>query len=138
MALLEIGEHEVDAQLHAGGLAAIERGRHALEEALDRRVLQHVAERAQGDALVRRALAQLDEMGVMVGGLVVNRVLPGESGDTFLRARRAQERVYLDEIEQRFADRARLALPQYPRDVYGLARLGPSAHALSAAVQPVG
>jgi arsenite-transporting ATPase len=85
-----------------------------------------------------RALAQLDEMGVKIGGLVVNRVLPGESGDTFLRARRAQERVYLDEIERRFADRARIALPQYPRDVYGLGRLGPIANVLTAAVLPPG
>jgi arsenite-transporting ATPase len=81
-----------------------------------------------------RALAQLDEMGVKVGGLVVNRILPGESGDTFLRARRSQERVYLDEIEQRFAARARILLPQYPRDVYGLARLAPIANVLAAAV----
>jgi arsenite-transporting ATPase len=85
-----------------------------------------------------RALAQLDEMGVKIGGLVVNRVLPGESGDTFLRARRAQERVYLDEIERRFADRARIALPQYPRDVYGLGRLGPIANVLTVAVLPPG
>jgi arsenite-transporting ATPase len=85
-----------------------------------------------------RALAQLDEMGVKIGGLVVNRVLPGESGDTFLRARRSQERVYLDEIDARFADRARISLPQYARDVYGLARLGPIANVLAAAVAPPG
>ena len=80
-----------------------------------------------------RALAQLDETGVKIGGLVVNRVLPEHTTDAFLTARRAQERVYLDEIATRFADRPRVYLPQFPRDVYGLASLGPIADALAAA-----
>jgi arsenite-transporting ATPase len=80
-----------------------------------------------------RALTQLDETGVKVGGLVVNRVLPAETSDAFLQARRAQERVYLDEIAQRFGSRPRVFLPQYPRDVYGLASLGPVAEAMAEA-----
>ena len=80
-----------------------------------------------------RALAQLDETGVKIGGLVVNRVLPEHTTDAFLTERRAQERVYLDEIATRFADRPRVYLPQFPRDVYGLASLGPIADALTAA-----
>ena len=80
-----------------------------------------------------RALTQLDETGVKVGGLVVNRVLPRETSDAFLAARRAQEQIYLDEIAARFADRPRVYLPQFRRDVYGLASLGPVADALAAA-----
>jgi arsenite-transporting ATPase len=80
-----------------------------------------------------RAAAQLDETGVKVGGLIVNRVLPAETADAFLQARRAQEQVYLDEIASRFASRPRVYLPQYPRDVYGLASLGPVAEALARA-----
>jgi arsenite-transporting ATPase len=80
-----------------------------------------------------RALAQLDDTGVKVAGLIVNRVLPGETSDAFLQARRAQERVYLGEIAARFGDRPRLFLPQYPSDVYGLASLGPVAEALAEA-----
>ncbi len=80
-----------------------------------------------------RALAQLDETGVKIGGLVVNRVLPEHTTDAFLTERRAQERVYLDEIATRFGDRPRVYLPQFPRDVYGLASLGPIADALAAA-----
>lgn len=80
-----------------------------------------------------RAAAQLDETGVKVGGLVVNRVLPAGTSDAFLLARRAQEQVYLDEIARRFASRPRLYLPQYPRDVYGLASLGPVAEAMARA-----
>ena len=80
-----------------------------------------------------RALTQLDETGVKVGGLVVNRVLPRETTDPFLAARREQEQVYLDEIATRFANRPRVYLPQFRRDVYGLSSLGPVADALAAA-----
>lgn len=80
-----------------------------------------------------RALTQLDDTGVKVGGLVVNRVLPQETTDAFLAARREQEQVYLDEIATRFARRPRVYIPQFRRDVYGLASLGPVADALAAA-----
>lgn len=70
-----------------------------------------------------RALEQLDEAGVRVGGVVVNRVLPPASDDPFLTARRAQERVYLDEIETRFARQRRVRIPQLERDVYGIQAL---------------
>lgn len=78
-----------------------------------------------------RALVQLDETGVKIGGLVVNRVLPAETSDAFLQARQAQERRYLDEIAARFSARPRVYLPQFPQDVYGLASLGRVAEALA-------
>ena len=77
-----------------------------------------------------RALAQLDEAGVRVGALIVNRVLPPSSIDPFLIARQAQERVYLDEIDSRFADVPRLRVPQLPRDVHGIETLQTIAAAL--------
>jgi arsenite-transporting ATPase len=80
-----------------------------------------------------RAIAQLDDTGVKIGGLIVNRVLPAETADAFLQARRAQERIYLDEIDRRFAGRPRVHLPQFPQDIYGLASLGPVASALAEA-----
>jgi len=80
-----------------------------------------------------RALTQLDDTGVRVGGLVVNRVLPATTTDAFLHARREQERIYLDEIARRFGDRPRVELPQFPKDVYGLASLEPIADMLLAA-----
>jgi arsenite/tail-anchored protein-transporting ATPase len=70
-----------------------------------------------------RALTQLDDAGVRVGGLVVNRVLPPTSTDAFLTSRRDQERVYLDEIAKRFSQQTRVHIPQLERDVYGLAAL---------------
>jgi arsenite-transporting ATPase len=67
-----------------------------------------------------RALTLLDEAGVRVGAVVVNRVLPATSSDAFLTSRRNQERIYLDEIAMRFAEHARLHIPQLESDVYGL------------------
>jgi arsenite-transporting ATPase len=70
-----------------------------------------------------RAIDQLDEAAVKVGALVVNRVLPETSSDAFLSARRRQERVYLEEIERRFAAYPLVRVPQFESDVYGIAAL---------------
>jgi arsenite/tail-anchored protein-transporting ATPase len=70
-----------------------------------------------------RTVDLLDETGVDLGALIVNRVLPdGLEGD-FYRARKEQELTYLDEIERRFERLARVRVIQLPRDVYGLASL---------------
>jgi arsenite-transporting ATPase len=52
-----------------------------------------------------------------------NRVLPDEVEGEFLKSRKAQERVYLDEIERRFSDLRRVYVRQLPRDVYGVGSL---------------
>ncbi len=70
-----------------------------------------------------RAAAELEEAGVKVGGVIVNRVLPADLSGDFYLARREQEQVYLAEIERRFTQYPRLHVPQLPRDVYGLASL---------------
>jgi arsenite-transporting ATPase len=70
-----------------------------------------------------RAIDQLDEAGVKVGGLVINRVLPDHSTDQFLTARRNQEQRYLDEITSRFSRHKRIYVPQFESDVYGMAAL---------------
>ena len=70
-----------------------------------------------------RAIAQLDEAGVRVGSLVINRVLPASTDDPFLSARRRQEAVYLDEIAQRFSSHATIRVPQLESDVYGMSSL---------------
>ena len=70
-----------------------------------------------------RALAQLDETGVRVGTLIVNRVLPASSSDAFLTARRRQERVYLNEIASRFGVYSRAEIPQLESDVMSLSAL---------------
>jgi arsenite/tail-anchored protein-transporting ATPase len=70
-----------------------------------------------------RAIAQLDEVGVKVGALVLNRVLPDATTDPFLAARRRQEQIYLSEIDRRFAAHSLVRLPQMESDVYGVAAL---------------
>src|SRR5687767_1396462 len=85
-------------------------------------VLVMVAERLPIEETAR-AIAQLEEAGVSIGGLVVNRVLPETSPDPFLRARHEQELIYLDEIERRFRSHLKVRVPQLPSDVHGVATL---------------
>jgi arsenite-transporting ATPase len=92
-------------------------------------VLVLVAERLPIEE-TSRALAQLDEAGVRVGALIVNRVLPASSPDPFLVARQGQERIYLDEIDQRFKHVPIMRVPQLPRDVHGTKTLETIAAAL--------
>lgn len=85
-------------------------------------VLVLVAERLPIEETAR-AIAQLAEAGVTIGGLVVNRILPDTSPDPFLRARHDQEQIYLDEIDRRFAAHTRVRVPQLPSDVHGITTL---------------
>ena len=91
-----------------------------------------VAQCRDGIEETARAIEQLDEAGVTVGGLVVNRVLPASSPDPFLQSRHSQEVIYLDEIDRRFAKWARVRVPQLPSDVHGVTTL----EALSAILIP--
>jgi arsenite-transporting ATPase len=70
-----------------------------------------------------RAIEQLDDIGVKVATLVLNRVLPASTEDAFLAARRRQERVYVEEIDRRFSAHRIIRVPQLESDVYGLAAL---------------
>lgn len=70
-----------------------------------------------------RAIEQLDDIGVRVGALVLNRVLPDTTTDPFLVARRRQEQIYLDEISRRFSTHNIVRVPQRESDVYGLPAL---------------
>jgi arsenite-transporting ATPase len=92
-------------------------------------VLVLIAERLPIEETAR-AMTQLEEAGVRVGALIVNRVLPADSPDPFLVARQTQERVYLDEIDRRFAGVLRLRVPQLARDVQGIETLQVIAGAL--------
>jgi arsenite-transporting ATPase len=70
-----------------------------------------------------RAADLLDDTGVDVGGLVVNRVLPDGLDGEFYLSRKAQEETYLAEIDRRFKRLRRVRIRQLPRDVYGLTSL---------------
>ena len=85
-------------------------------------VLVLIAERLPVEETAR-AIDLLDEAGVTVGGLVINRILPDTSPDPFLRARHDQEQVYLDEIDRRFKKHLKVRVPQLPSDVHGVQTL---------------
>src|SRR5687767_12233622 len=85
-------------------------------------VLVLVAERLPIEETAR-AIEQLHEAGVTIGGLVVNRVLPETSPDPFLRARHEQELIYLDEIDRRFTSHLKVRVPQLASDVHGVKTL---------------
>jgi arsenite-transporting ATPase len=70
-----------------------------------------------------RAIHLLEDAGVPLGGVIVNRVLPDAATGEFFVSRKAQERVYLDEIERRFSGARRVRVPQLPRDVHGVESL---------------
>jgi arsenite-transporting ATPase len=70
-----------------------------------------------------RAVHRLAEAGVHVGGIVVNRVLPPEAEGEYYRARKAQERAHLAEIERRLPVAPRVFVPQLESDVHGVASL---------------
>lgn len=82
-------------------------------------ILVLVAERLPIEETAR-AIEQLEDAGVTIGGLVINRVLPETSPDPFLRARHDQEQIYLDEIERRFSRHLTVRVPQLPSDVHGI------------------
>jgi arsenite-transporting ATPase len=70
-----------------------------------------------------RAADLLEDTGVNLGGLVVNRVLPDDLEGAFYRSRKAQEQTYLLDIGRRFPRLRRVLIRQLPRDVYGLESL---------------
>lgn len=68
----------------------------------------------------KKAIAALEQFGIDVAGMVVNRVLPDGPIGEFLEERRAQEKQYLSEIDERFDRIPRIRIPLFPRDVGGL------------------
>lgn len=67
-----------------------------------------------------RALATLRRFQVPVAAMLVNRVLPDAAAGTFLAKRRAQQSLYLAEIEELFATVPRRTVDLFETDVHGL------------------
>jgi arsenite-transporting ATPase len=70
-----------------------------------------------------RSLQTLSEVGMEIGQVVENRVLPPHATGEFYESRRRQEQVYLDEIDRRFRHLPCLRIPQLDSDVHGLESL---------------
>jgi arsenite-transporting ATPase len=131
-ALLEIdrGVDEAEEPASDPVLTALERRHERLQRLravmVDRSrtafVLVTVAERLAIEETARAADLFADT-AIDVAGLVVNRVLPDVVEGEFMASRKAQERVYLEEIERRFQSLKRVRVRQLPRDVYGLGSL---------------
>ncbi len=70
-----------------------------------------------------RAVHELEHAHLHVGAIIVNRVLPEDLGGAYYQARKAQERVYLEEIERRFRGVPRVRVPLLESDVHGVRSL---------------
>lgn len=82
-----------------------------------------------------RSLANLTAHGIEVGALLVNRVLPESANEgEFMRARLAQQREYLAEIDSRFADRHTARIEQDARDISDRGQLETVARSLERAL----
>ncbi len=111
-------------------LLALERRQDRLEEVRARMisrgttafVLVTIPERLPIEEAAR-SLETLGEVGIEIGQVVVNRVLPPHATGEFYESRRRQEQVYLDEIDRRFAPLPRLRVPQLDSDIHGLQSL---------------
>jgi arsenite/tail-anchored protein-transporting ATPase len=77
-----------------------------------------------------RAADELQRVGLPLGAIVVNRVLPDEASGAFIEARRRQQQVYLSEIDRRFDGKPRVRVAERPSDVHGVADLEAVARAL--------
>ncbi len=70
-----------------------------------------------------RAVHDLEHAHLHVAALIVNRVLPENLAGEYYAARKAQERVYLEEIDRRFRGMPTRTVPLLESDVHGVAAL---------------
>jgi arsenite-transporting ATPase len=67
-----------------------------------------------------KAVGSLTKYGIPVGAVVVNRVLPPETGGEFLESRRQQEADYLKRIDRAFGPFPICHVPLMEKDVVGV------------------
>lgn len=70
-----------------------------------------------------RAVKSLQQEGLPLAGLVVNRILPERADGEFLAARRELEKQHLAQIDRDFTSLPRFKLPLQATDIHGLAAL---------------
>lgn len=68
----------------------------------------------------RRAVDSLQESGIPVAGIVINRVLPDSVDGAFFAARLNTQQRHLDDINQQFSKLATLRIPLQEDDVQGI------------------
>src|SRR5699024_8025928 len=68
-----------------------------------------------------RAVQSLQHSDIPVAGLLVNRVMPDSAADSsFWQSRLQQQRIYLDDIQQRMPDLAKQYVALQEQDIQGL------------------
>lgn len=68
----------------------------------------------------QRAVETLKQVGIPVAAVLINRVLPETADGNFLKARRQQEALYLEQIDLSFSHLPRPRLPLMETDIQGL------------------
>lgn len=67
-----------------------------------------------------KAIETLHGHGIHVNSIVVNKVIPEEADGRFMAQRRKNERLYLDEIRDKFVHHRRIFLPLLEHDIASL------------------
>lgn len=65
----------------------------------------------------RKATELLKKYQIPIAAYVVNRILPEDMHDDFWKAKKAQEKIHLDEIEKLFSERHIYKIPLLPKDM---------------------
>lgn len=68
----------------------------------------------------QKAVALLGKYQIPVEALIINKILPEQAGGEFLRKRKNQEKLYLEEINDRFPDKSIYKVPMLEKDISGL------------------
>lgn len=63
------------------------------------------------------AVKTLNEHGISVSKIIVNKVIPEEVEGTFMRNRKEAERPYLEDIKQMFKDTEKIYVPMFDHDI---------------------
>lgn len=82
----------------------------------------------------QKAAGLFAKFNVPISGYIVNRVIPPELADQpipqYLRNRLAMQKMYLDKIEQVFGTNTLARIPEFERDITGLAMIEQMAEAM--------
>lgn len=77
-----------------------------------------------------RAIESLTEVGVNIGGLFVNRILPAQFATGFWKQHQARQQEYLQQIDEQFKALPRYRINLQEQEIIGLGQLHALAHKL--------
>ncbi|MBO8172761.1 MAG: ArsA family ATPase [Bacillaceae bacterium] len=68
----------------------------------------------------KKAIAMLQKHGIPTETIIVNRVLPDDVVDPFFQKRKEQEKRYLEQMKEMFAEQRLHYIPMMEHDIYGM------------------